>query len=216
MDDRRFDALTRWMGTSQTRRGALRAVTGSALGGALGLRALREAAALKTADSACSNGSQCDSGVCIKYGKCKKDGRLTGKCRCGCTATDCPSGKTCRNGACFRDCLTPTTCTPNNIEVCNRKKDCLCFATDLGTSCMSGGDNNCDVGCTTSLDCPTGQVCMDFTTCAPLTGCQEKFCVNPCGLGAKDPTTSSTSPSSAQRSQPRQEGLLVDFSDLGR
>jgi hypothetical protein len=211
-----FDRFAQKIAVRFSRRGALSVLTGSVLGTALGLSALREAAALKTADSACSNGSQCDSGVCIKYGKCKKNGKLTGKCRCGCTATDCPSGKTCRNGACFGDCSTPTTCTPENIEVCNQKKNCFCFATDLGTSCMSGSDNNCDIGCTTSLDCPTGQLCMDFTTCAPFSGCQQKFCVNPCGLGANDPTTSSVAPGPEQQSQPRQKGLHVDFSDLGK
>ena len=113
MDDRRFDALTRWVGSSQSRRGALRTLAGSALGAALGLSVLRGVdAALKPADAKCSSDTQCASGTCIKYGKCKKDGKLTGKCRCSCSETAlCPTGKSCQNEACFGGCSDPITCS---------------------------------------------------------------------------------------------------------
>ena len=202
MDDCRFDGLTRWVGTSQTRRGALRALTGSALGAALGLSALRGVdAALKPADEKCSSDTQCASGTCIKYGKCKKNGRLTGKCRCSCSETAaCPTGKSCQNEACFGGCADPFTCPGIGGEGCGRR--CTCAHTDLGNVCM-GNTILCDENntCETSAECPTGSICLDLGgTC--VGPCPAKLCANPCGQGYRPPTTSNSA-TAASRSSAR-------------
>ncbi len=210
MDDHRFDALTRWVDTSQSRRGVLRTLAGSALGAALGLGALRKAdAAIKPANAKCSSDAQCASGTCIQYGKCKKAGKLTGKCRCSCTETAlCPTGKSCRNGACFGACSDPLTCSDGEGAGCGR--GCVCGATDLGDSCM-GGTVLCDGvnTCATSADCPTGSVCLDLGgEC--LGDCFAQLCANPCGQGFRLPTTSSPATAASRRS-----GRSADEQDVG-
>ena len=201
MDDRRFDALTRWVDTSQSRRGVLRTLTGSTLGTALGLGVLREAdAAIKPANAKCSSDTQCASGTCIQYGKCKKDGKLTGKCRCSCSETSlCPTDKSCQNGACFSDCTNPFTC-PDRTTGGGCGRGCVCGDTDLGDFCL-GNTILCDGNntCATSADCPTGSVCLDLGgTC--VKGCPEQLCANPCGQGFRLPTTSSPATATSRRS----------------
>ena len=187
MDEQRFDTLARSIGALRTRRSVLTALAAAAVAAAPGLGGREAAAALKRGGAKCSSGSQCASGACIQYDVCKKHGRLTGKCRCGCTTDDdCPSGKTCRNGACFRDCPTPTDCTGGqNFVTCNREGTCYCFSTDLGPSCVTLQVLCTENPCDTSEDCPQGQVCMTYAPCC--CGC-EKFCTNPCGLGGNTPT----------------------------
>lgn len=217
MDDLRFDALTRWVGASQTRRGALRTVAGSALGAAVGLRALRGVdAALKPADAKCSSDTQCASGTCIKYGKCKKDGKLTGKCRCACSETAvCPTGKSCKNGACFGECSDPLTCSDGEGAGCGRR--CVCSATtDLGSLCM-GNFVLCDGvnSCATSADCPTGSACLDLGgEC--LGDCFAQLCANPCGQGYRLPTTSSSATASQDSARSADSKDVVDIRQIPR
>ena len=220
MDEQRFDSLARSIGALRSRRRVLTVLPGAVLAGRLGLPAREAAAAPKPGDATCSRGSQCASGTCIKYGKCKKNGKLTGKCRCGCTDdSDCNTAdvNVCRNGACFWGCSQGTVCPEGPRVRCTI--DCDCWPTDLGSSCMSATDINCDIACTTSDDCPIGQLCIDIgPTCGPQ--CARKFCVNPCGRGAKDPTVSSVNGFAASpgdhRTTRQGDGVRVDLTALGR
>jgi hypothetical protein len=214
-DNRQFDALTRHLSRTPSRRrstqglavrlsrrGALGALTGSALGAALGLGALQETdAAPQPANAKCSSDTQCASGTCIRYGRCKKNGRLTGNCRCSCTDTAlCPTGKSCRNGACFSDCTSPFTCPGTGGGGCGR--GCACGATDLGTSCLGNNVLCRNNTCETSAECPTGSVCVDPEgTC--VCGAA-RLCANPCGQGFRLPTTSSLA-TTASRSAGRED-----------
>jgi hypothetical protein len=218
LDSDRFDGLVRSFGRTASRRQTLRGLAGVAAAGALGGR--EATAATKPADAKCSSGSQCASGTCIMYGKCKKKGKLSGKCRCSCSETAlCPTGKSCRNGACFADCPTPSVCPEGDPQICDPKKGCMCWETDLGPSCTSADDSNCSIECTTSADCATGQVCQDIgPTC--FANCARKFCINPCGLGGDDPTTSpviTSVASSAEHATKRQGNRFrADVTEFGR
>jgi len=222
LNSTQFDRFAQGLAVRFSRRGALGALTGSALGAALGLGAIRDAdAAPKPADAKCSTGSQCASGTCIKYGKCKKkSGKLTGNCRCSCSETVlCPTGKSCRNEACFADCPTPSVCPEGDLVVCDQEKGCQCWETDLGPSCTSRDAYCSSRGCTTSVDCPTGQVCQsNDPTC--FEGCAPNYCINPCGLGRNDPTTSTVSTSgasSAEHAAKRQGNRVrVDLTEYGK
>jgi hypothetical protein len=198
MEDRRFDTLARSIWAIRSRRGVLAALTGAALAGTLGLDEREVAAAPKPANAKCNSDTQCASGTCIKYAKCKKHGKLTGKCRCSCSETAlCPTDKTCRNGACFSDCSTPFACPGTGGGGCGR--GCVCGATDLGDSC-TGDTVLCDGinSCATSADCPTGSVCLDLGgTC--VEDCFPQLCANPCGQGFRLPTTSSSATTASRR-----------------
>jgi hypothetical protein len=220
LDSERFDGLVRAFNQARSRRQALRGLAGFAAG-AFALGGREAAAAAKPADAKCSSGSQCASGTCIRYGKCKKkSGKLTGMCRCACSETAlCPTGKSCRNEACFADCPTPIVCPEGEPVFCNQEKGCQCWETDLGPSCTSRDAYCGSRGCTASADCPTGQVCQDndptcFENCAP------NFCINPCGLGRNDPTTSqvSTSGVSSTEHATKRQGnrIQVDLTEFGR
>jgi hypothetical protein len=199
MDVSTFDRLARTLARAGTRRAALGGLL-APVGTALGLGLLREAAAApKPANAKCSSDAQCASGTCIKYAKCKKNGKLTGKCRCSCSETAlCPTGNSCRNGACFSECSSPFVCPRTGGGGCG--SGCVCGATDLGDSCIGStvlcdGNNSCE----TSADCPTGSVCFDLGgTC--VEGCPPLLCANPCGQGFRLPTTSSAATAASQSS----------------
>lgn len=71
MDDARFDALTRSLITTQSRRDLARLLAGLSLGGVLSARTVREAAAaLLNGGASCTAGSECKTGKCLTSGKC--------------------------------------------------------------------------------------------------------------------------------------------------
>ena len=226
MDSERFDGLVRSFGRTGSRRQTLRGLVGLAAAGAFALGGRAAVAAPKPADATCSRGSQCASGTCIRYGKCKKkSGKLTGNCRCSCSETAlCPTGQSCRNEACFADCPTPVVCPEGDLVFCDQEKGCQCWETDLGPSCTSFEAFCGARGCTTSADCPTGQVCQNIgPTCFERNGfehCAPTFCINPCGLGRQDPSTSpvrTSGTSSAERATKQQGNRVrVDLTEFGR
>jgi hypothetical protein len=194
MDGQRFDTLAKSIGALRSRRRVVTALSGAALAGALGLGGREAAAAPKPANAKCSSDTQCASGTCIRYDKCKKNGKFTGKCRCACSATnECPTGQTCSNqpdevGACFPQCPSPGSCATEFI-FCASKLRCMCVATDIGPSCVNNGVVCSTVkACTTKADCPVGQACGDFVDACRCGEAQ--YCLNPCGVGEKIPQTS--------------------------
>ncbi len=127
MDEARFDDLTRSLAGTASRRWIVRRLAGVALGAALAGLGLEEAAAkCVVLGKGCKSGSQCCSGFCQRHGKCTKDGKLTGKCKCRCpTGTTacgsracCGQGQQCQNGACAGDCVPEDAQTTCGAKVC--------------------------------------------------------------------------------------------------
>jgi hypothetical protein len=199
VDEQRFDTLARSIGAIRSRRSVITALSGAAVAGVLCLGSRETAAAPKPAGAKCGSDTQCASGTCIQYGKCKKNGKLTGKCRCACSATDvCPTAKTCSNqpneiGACFSPCSSPGSCA-TGFARCNGRSDCACVATDIDPSCV-GRSFFCSTvnDCTTTADCPVGQVCASLGGMCACDGTKAQLCLNPCGVGATEPQTSASS-----------------------
>ena len=183
MDDRRFDSLARSIGAIRSRRRVLAALTGAALAGTLSLDEREVSAAPKPADAKCSQDTECASGTCIRYGRCRKDGRLTGKCRCACdNDTECGTGRNCRHRACFSSCPRAGTCD-FDLEPCGTGR-CGCYTgADGGLNCTFAGRNAClTAECTTAADCPVGYVCSviqasDMVSCC---GVKPRACHAPC------------------------------------
>jgi hypothetical protein len=135
MNSDRFDAWTVVVASVSSRRAALRAAAAGAFAAALGTTRVRRVSAATDADQKCSQDSDCDSGVCFTAGKCKKNGKLTGKCRCGCdTDGDCPAGKDC----CplfpgVKRCLTGAD------QACKFDTDCCNALCQDGVCCKPAG-----------------------------------------------------------------------------
>jgi hypothetical protein len=154
MDASRFDAWTRHLTTSLSRR----AVPGLVLSGVtivgLGFGARRDAiAGTVNADAPCTLDSQCTTGICYQRGRCKKKGKLTGKCRCG--------------------CLDPTNCAPFG-------KTCCVLGNEINV-CLVAVMGNCqkDSDCCQSL-CRDGRCCFpNSASCSEDGNC----CSNQCSSG---------------------------------
>jgi hypothetical protein len=120
VDDRRFDALAKNLGTAHTRRGLTRFLGGLSLGGVLSARTVRDAAAAKLNGGApCRSNTQCKTGKCLgnstcscspDFRKCVQSRNPCKKATCGSTGrcetanrkndVTCGDGKTCQNGVC--------------------------------------------------------------------------------------------------------------------
>jgi hypothetical protein len=163
MDDHRFDSLTRWVGTNQTRRGALRALAGSALGVGGVATATRDEASALTCD------------ICQKKrrGRCRQ--RRVGAI-CGDGGSCCAPGLCCaKEQICFsadcQGCPGTSACTVHPVcgYFSSRSEDyCLCITSVEGeTTCSSlfGACFECttDQECTDELGVPS--VCMDLSGC---------------------------------------------------
>ena len=185
MDDRRFDTLARSIGAIRSRRGVFATLTSAAIAGTLGLDERVEASNHKLADAKCSSDTQCTSGTCLKYGRCKKrNGRLTGKCRCACdTDPACGAGKVCRQRACFNQCSTAGTCVATAFQACG-SGTCGCFNTTAPEPlCVFAGSTFCQTNtCTIDTDCPEGYVCSVIQLASTDACCAGKVrtCMAPC------------------------------------
>ena len=85
MDANRFDAVSRVVGTQNSRRGMFKAVAGGALG-LVGLAALSDGALARRCrdDADCNGGDRCKKKRCVE---CKND-------------NDCDNTERCRNNKC--------------------------------------------------------------------------------------------------------------------
>ena len=162
MDAIRFDSLTLSLSVAGSRRRALAAV----LGGALGLRRLvhpADAAAGGKCKPACNECEKCHKGPChktkhgksCKQGKCKAKAEGTG-CSVGtcqgraCVAppepcrgfsTGCTTGAQCCTGTCMRGvcCIAPgAACPPFAAGVC-------CNPGSGGNAAISCGASHCEI-----------------------------------------------------------------------
>lgn len=170
MDGPYFDDWTRLLATTTgSRRAALRLLGGGVLGVVLGWRGAGEAAAACAAHAkACKGDGGCCSGFCERKGKCSKNGKLTGKCRCRCpqgttecgTKGCCGAGEDCQGGQCVP---AAGACTP----ACTGGQECEAGA----CACPDGTAGSCNSA--------TGRVCH----CCPvgLVHCGSGICRECCG-----------------------------------
>jgi hypothetical protein len=130
MDQERFDHITRTLATGQSRRGLLKGLTGTAIGGLLVAAGIGETAAKPEVPCKAPN---------AKYGK-------------GRNAVCCTPGQT--YNASTNACITPTPCTPDCTGKCGGASDgCTgtCNATCPSTTCpqvdcniaIDNGDGTC-------------------------------------------------------------------------
>ncbi|HEU5434314.1 MAG TPA: hypothetical protein VFU81_21760 [Thermomicrobiales bacterium] len=176
MDGSRFDRIARLAGSRASRRGALAALAGAGLGGALGFGGPDEAAA-----KPCRRGKQC--GLCgrCKNGRCKarKDGALCavdgGECQgktCVCPndAWLCPPAPACcdTGQACFVDVYGAAGCgnCPSVVDICHDDiPQCGQFAPDPFAVCgcvtSAAGATVCSSGFYDCIECTTDQECAD-------------------------------------------------------
>ena len=185
MDEARFDALTRTLGTTHSRRRLTRLLGGLSLGGVLSaLGGDDAAAALLLGGARCTRKAECKSGRCLNPDRCDctKQGCT---CTCACSKTTDPPVR----------CMTPVN--PCRKNVCTDTGRCV-----LKPKCADSNpctDDLCDNGVCShphkpnGLDCPGGK-CLDGT-CEPPecsvpadcpgtdTDCQTRTCSDGvCGL----------------------------------
>jgi len=178
MDDRRFDALTRTLGTGFSRRQMLSAI-GAAVVGALGSTGLATAASCRKADTVCRKAGDCCSGHCSE-----KDSKGRSYCVC-------PPG----TEICKRDCVDPAIAYASDAKNCGSCGN-VCSNSKCGVGvcnagvCGIGPDSrrvgrSCDDGnlCTTADVCQADGSCVgtpvtcsvtepkcQFAVCNPSTG----------------------------------------------
>lgn len=152
MDQDRFDDVARTLAAGATRRGALRALAGGAVGSLVALLGPRAAgAACAAAGRRCGDGRRCCRGAVCKGGACACRAGLTdcgGRCtdletdggNCGRCGRVCTGGKTCRDGACV--------CVPEDREMTCREGRCGATVNNCGETVECGG-------------CGTGKTCVD-------------------------------------------------------
>ncbi|HET7092951.1 MAG TPA: hypothetical protein VFI22_05715, partial [Thermomicrobiales bacterium] len=97
----RFDALTLAVAEPGSRRALARAAFAGTVAAGLLASTRRHAAAGSATDAfaKCAADADCETGYCRVSGRCKKHGKLTGKCRCGCSGAGCPDPLVCCDAA---------------------------------------------------------------------------------------------------------------------
>jgi hypothetical protein len=202
MDDARFDALTKTLGTAHTRRGVTRLLGGLGLSGVLSALGTSEAlAAARKGGAPCTRNSQCKTGRCVGPAGSKQ-------CSCSRKFRACVQpADPCKQATCDFDtklCVTSqiatgecAPCSPNcNGKNCGDSDDCdgICITNqgcDAGQACSAEGQ--CQLNCPAGqINCPGMDFCAGGECCGPngagvLCGgvCQNAIC---CATGGPCPT----------------------------
>ena len=160
MDPHRFDRLTRALGSGQSRRGMLKSLAGGAVGAALAVVGIGDAAAAirkRSVGNSCNYNSDCASGLCVAESRTRKI------CHCV-SAGDCPAAKdVCHSAACL-----PTGYCGFTVNV-----GAPC---DDGNLCTTGDVCQADGSCAgTAVVCTALDECHDAGTCDLASG----TCSNP-------------------------------------
>ena len=160
MDDRRFDALARFLVLSTTRRSLLKTAAGTALGSLLTTAGVeRVAAALRQNGKPCRRGSQCASGLCKG-----------------------PRGeKTCRQAPSQGICtIADNSGEPGATPIpCGAGSRCFCWVTTSGRSfCGQAAPETCGCGADNRCGTIPGAVCVQNFSCGPIGA--PTACVLPC------------------------------------
>ncbi len=143
MDPQRFDTLARSLTAAGSRRRALAAILGGALGLSLGATSIEEAAARKKKPcppckkrnrqgkckkklpdgTACEGGRTCQNGSCLCASGLRPCGATCQQC---CVNLDCEGGRTCQKGTCACPPDRPLFCTEQNVcgECCDNIPCC--------------------------------------------------------------------------------------------
>ena len=178
MDQRRFDALTRSLASSKTRRGFLG-----------GLAALVVAAQAASSESACPPGqTHTRRGECRCHGGADAcpDGCFNLKrdpSNCGACGSVCPPGARCSNGNCrcrggqtldpVAGCVDPATSTSTAVPTSTNTAVPTSTNTAVPTSTNTAvptATPSCDSGLAEGAQCGAGRVCLD-STCIGAVSC---------------------------------------------
>jgi len=184
MESDHFDALARTLTSVRSRRQALVAILGGALGMVLGATSIEETeakkkkpcpACMKRKKGKCKgkkpDGTACPGGTC-QGGSCCVPQETGLICAAGCgTRSDtcggtvscpCPAGQDCLgNGSCARTCNSATQNCPMGCRCSGAR------SAEGAVICTPQSVVTCDQvpqPCTTSTECPQGSVCQ-FTPC---------------------------------------------------
>jgi hypothetical protein len=164
MDADRFDALTRRLGATDSRRRVLRGTLGAALGGLLAAAGMPGDAAAQLGGLA--DGQPCTSGEECSSGRCKRK-RGTRK-------------KFCRHAPGQGTCIADVDACVDSPSTCNNDPSCVCFVTTRGWSVCAVSALTC-VACDGDGDCEQvigkGSRCIRCDDCLVSTGFA---CVRPC------------------------------------
>lgn len=204
MDDRRFDALSRAISHSASRRATLRLLAGGALISLLArltpdATAAQEATACRPLGKKCQKGDKCCGGGRCKGGRCKCTGGTT-RCSDRCIPPPSQTPGDCQRKAC--DGQGGTTSIADNSDLPVDGNDCtddFCTggvpsnpAKAAGASCSQNGGTMCDgagqcVSCLTPADC-SGQVpeCQMRTCTGGVCGVTFAAAGTPCTGGTCD------------------------------
>ena len=143
VDHQRFDDLTKTLAGGASRRGALRALAGGAVG-TLATLIGRPAAAAPPAGKGPNKTDCCPPELprlCADF-----------SCRECCADTDCGNGRVClANGTCASPCNSEADCVAAGCALTQ------CYATDEGAVC--GGGGGLYEACSTNADCLVGYAC---------------------------------------------------------
>ena len=179
-----FDALSRELAGSPTRRDALRLLLGGTFAAALARLGLGEVAVAVETCRAVGKRCERDKECCSK--RCRRR-----TCRCRREGTPCTSGETCCSGSC--DFLVGGgTCAPCRGRPCSADRPCCGGQTCTNGYC--GGCRDRGVSCTSSSqccfsDCGSSGACLSDAggRCARDVDCRACYlggnCANACVNG---------------------------------
>ena len=177
--ENRFDQLTRELGTTASRRKAIRIMAGAVATGGLSLIGLRPAGAddpgrCRKIGVPCRRNTECCSGFCDP---------ATARCACPPRTNLCP-----KTGLCISQCSGGTVFNPETCE-CDCPPGTVVCVNSMGFRfCCPAGSTCCDFVCcpsgtaccgTISMCCPTGTTCCGFQCCPSGSTCCGSQCCPP-------------------------------------
>ena len=181
MEDTRFDAIVKAVGSLTTRRLTIGALLGGALGrlGLTGTEAKMSSGKCKPKCGACE---RCQKGNCKR-----KNGKK--RCHKGKCKSTCGSTQVCQSGSCFPRSTCPATATtfcPIGSGTACGSPACFCGqSTEGNIVCVTLAGSTCPPSvpagtarpCASSATCPSGSACINTSGCC---GVDVRVCVPQC------------------------------------
>ncbi len=177
MDDARFDAFARTLGTTRSRRSLSRLLGGLGLGGGLSaLTAQDAAAALRKGGSPCTANRQCKTGECVGPAESKK-------CSCSRTFPACKQpANSCKRAVCDFTLKRCVVRTKANGAACGTGRECCdgaCVDTRSNPRHCGGCGQRCQVNgiCSAgTCTCVRGECMNSGGTCCPASAVRPIAC----------------------------------------